>query len=248
MSAGCTPGSMPAAANGRRKKQGGRRRFVAWYALTPPTLVVPRECGGSSTPRLLGSIISATARSLRATGSRERAPDDRLREAIHRAAYAERWIPSSLSLLAMTAEIDSHSSTDMLSRSRGASRPSFALIFRAQKTEGAGKTGCALHPRSRVQLRKKNAHTSIQVQRRASGLPCAMVLRRTSCSPWCANSFSHHHPRIDGWSWPGRAATSSADLTPATGARTTRLGRTRHALARGLDGLGTHPPKSAGGA
>jgi hypothetical protein len=29
---------------------------------------------------------------LRANGSRERAPDDRLREAIHRAANAESWI------------------------------------------------------------------------------------------------------------------------------------------------------------
>jgi hypothetical protein len=101
------------------------------------------------------------------------------------------------------------------------------------RKEGAGKTGCALHPRSRVQLRKKNAHTSIQVQRRASGLPCAMILRRTSCSPRCANSFSHRHPRIDGWGLPGRAGTSSADLTPATGARTTRLGRTRHAQRQG---------------
>ncbi|MEH2612697.1 hypothetical protein V1293_004986 [Bradyrhizobium sp. AZCC 1693] len=89
----------------------------------------------------------------------------------------------------------------------------------------------------------KDAHTSIQVQRRASGLPCAMVLRRTSCSSRCANSFSHRHPRIDGWGQPGRAGTSSADLTPATGARTTRLGRTRHAQRQNLDGLGTHPPK-----
>jgi hypothetical protein len=112
------------------------------------------------------------------------------------------------------------------------------------KVEGAGKTGCALHPRSRVQLRKKSAHTSIQVQRRASGLPCAMVLRRTSCSSRCANSFSHRCQRIDGWSWPGWARASSADVTPATGARTTRLGRTRHAPRQSLDGLGTLPPKS----
>ena len=42
-------------------------------------------------------------------------------------------------------------------------------------TEGAGKTGCALHPRSRVQSAQKKAHTSIQVQRRQSGLPCAVV-------------------------------------------------------------------------
>ncbi len=40
--------------------------------------------------------------SLRANGSRERAPDDRLREAIH--SGKKNWIASSLSLLAMTAE------------------------------------------------------------------------------------------------------------------------------------------------
>src|SRR5207247_8969352 len=41
--------------------------------------------------------------SLRANGSRECAPDDRLREAIH-AATVEEWIASSLALLAMTVE------------------------------------------------------------------------------------------------------------------------------------------------
>jgi hypothetical protein len=40
---------------------------------------------------------------LRANGSRERAPDDRLREAIHDAARTG-WIASSLWLLAMTAK------------------------------------------------------------------------------------------------------------------------------------------------
>ena len=52
------------------------------------------------------------------------------------------------------------------------------------KKEGAGKAGCALHPRSRVQRVVKKAHTSIQVQRRQSGLPCAMVLRLIARSPW----------------------------------------------------------------
>jgi hypothetical protein len=55
--------------------------------------------------------------------------------------------------------------------------------LRPKKTEGAGKTGCALHPRSRVQSVHKNTHTSIQVQRRASGLPCAMALRLIARSP-----------------------------------------------------------------
>jgi hypothetical protein len=49
--------------------------------------------------------------------------------------------------------------------------------------EGAGNAGCALHPRSRVQDCAKNAHTSIQVQRRQSGIPCAMALRLMPCSP-----------------------------------------------------------------
>src|ERR1700760_4900850 len=39
---------------------------------------------------------------------------------------------------------------------------------------------------------EKNTHTSIQVQRKQSGLPCAMVLRLTSCSPW-RPAFCHHH-------------------------------------------------------
>jgi hypothetical protein len=45
------------------------------------------------------------------------------------------------------------------SRPRGAMRPSFASIAALEKQEGAGKAGCALHPRSRVQLLLgKNAH------------------------------------------------------------------------------------------
>jgi hypothetical protein len=53
-----------------------------------------------------------------------------------------------------------------------------------------------------------NAHTSIQVQRRQSGLPCAMVLRFPSCSPWrpgfLATIASRNNPQ---------------DLTPASGRR-----------------------------
>jgi hypothetical protein len=37
--------------------------------------------------------------------------------------------------------------------------------------EGAGKTGCAPHPRSRVQLAQKKTHTSIQVWRRHPAFP-----------------------------------------------------------------------------
>jgi len=72
-------------------------------------------------------------------------------------------------------------------RSPGASRPKFYKDLPCSNQEGAGKTGCALHPRSRVQRAQKNTHTSIQVQREHPGLPCAMALRLTSCSPrWTA--------------------------------------------------------------
>jgi hypothetical protein len=65
---------------------------------------------------------------------------------------------------------------DMSPPSRDSIRPSFANSFALKKREGAGKTGCALHPRSHVQGIHKQTHMSIQVQRKQSGLPCAMVL------------------------------------------------------------------------
>ena len=47
---------------------------------------------------------------------------------------------------------------DTLSRSRDEIRPSSAFDLVPRNTEGAGKTGCWLHPRPRVQCRK---HTSV---------------------------------------------------------------------------------------
>ena len=41
----------------------------------------------------------------------------------------------------------------MIPRSRGGKSPRFASSLALSKIEGAGKAGCALHPRSRVQLR-----------------------------------------------------------------------------------------------
>jgi hypothetical protein len=78
------------------------------------------------------------------------------------------------------------------------------------KSEGAGKTGCALHPRSRVQAAHRKTHTSIQVQRKHSGLPRAMVLRLTSRSPW-RPAFLPPSPL--------RSVCFSKDLTPASGRR-----------------------------
>jgi hypothetical protein len=87
---------------------------------------------------------------------------------------------------------------DVSRRSRGVRRPSFANFPPPpSSTEGAGKAGCALHPRSRAQIVQGNAHTSIQVKRRQSGFPCAMgygLLRalpgdRLSCHRHQADNF-----------------------------------------------------------
>jgi hypothetical protein len=71
---------------------------------------------------------------------------------------------------------------DTVSRSRDVIRPRFAYSSSALQSEGAGKTGCLPHPRSRVQVHTKNTHTSIQVRREHSGLPCATALRLITCS------------------------------------------------------------------
>ena len=59
-------------------------------------------------------------------------------------------------------------------------RPGFVITL---DKEGAGNAGCTLHPRSRVQIAHNKTHTSIQVQRRQSDIPCAMVLRLMPRSP-----------------------------------------------------------------
>ena len=57
------------------------------------------------------------------------------------------------------ASLDPFRTTDELSRSRGALRPRFASHSPSSKLEGAGKTGCLLHPRSRVRFaHNKTAH------------------------------------------------------------------------------------------
>jgi hypothetical protein len=113
----------------------------------------------------------------------------------------------------------------MTSHSRGRCARALQEVV-PQKSEGAGNAGCALHPRSRVRRAQKKVHTSIQVQRKHSGIPCAMALRLISRSPrrrirlvTVAGGLSVHRK-------PGWVTKTSADLTPATGARTTRFCRT----------------------
>jgi hypothetical protein len=107
-----------------------------------------RECGTRIRDEFYG-FTSQTANnasivepSLRANGSRECAPDDRLREAIH--SRKERMDCFVATLLAMTAIPDTHL------RSRGAKRPRRCLAL--PPSEGVGNAGCPWHPRPRVHL------------------------------------------------------------------------------------------------
>src|SRR5437016_14561387 len=58
--------------------------------------------------------------------------------------------PHARALIGIAALHPSYENT--LSRSRGADRPRFAINFPPSLSEGAGKTGCTLHPRSRVPM------------------------------------------------------------------------------------------------
>jgi hypothetical protein len=81
--------------------------------------------------------------------------------------------------------------------------------------------------RGLVRKRWKEAHTSIQVQRKQSDIPCAMVLRLIPCSPrrrirlvTVADGLKDRPNPVGPWK-------TSVSLTPATGARTTRFCRTQ---------------------
>src|SRR6476660_7114825 len=110
---------------------------------------------------------------------------------------------------------------------RGMIDPRFS--FRCpHREEGAENAGCALHPRSRVQDAQRKAHTSIQVQRRQSGIPCAMALRLMPCSPRrrirLVTVAAGLRLKRSGW-----IVSATDSLAPATGVGTTRFCRTQPA-------------------
>ena len=72
-------------------------------------------------------------------------------------AASEYWF--RLRSLSYGGQVTRPTALNMASRSRGAMRPSFAGPLSLLEREGAGKTGCALHPRSRVQCAFKEKRT-----------------------------------------------------------------------------------------
>jgi hypothetical protein len=102
--------------------------------------------------------------------------------------------------------------------------PELWLSFRPRK-RAQGMPGAGWHPRSRVQLALEDAHTSIQVQPEQPGIPCAMGLRLIPCSPRRRIPLASVAGGLKVFQNPVGFLKTSAGLTPATGARTTRLCR-----------------------
>jgi hypothetical protein len=88
------------------------------------------------------------------------------------------------------------------SPSRGTICPSFAFRRPSKAKREQGMPGARCTRGLVCRVAQKKAHTSIQVQRRHSGIPCAVVLRLMPCSPRRANSSCHRRCRLDGYSNP----------------------------------------------
>ena len=93
--------------------------------------------------------------------------------------------------------------------------------------EGAGNAGCRLAPAVSCANSAEDTHTSIQVQPEQPGIPCAMGLRLIPCSPWRRIPLASIAGGLKALRNPVGFRKTSAGLTPATGARTTRLCRPR---------------------
>ena len=110
------------------------------------------------------------------------------------------------------------------------SRHDLPEVFISSSLDSRGSRECRVRAAPAVSCARlcEETHTSIQVQRRQSGIPCAMVLRLMPCSPrrrilfvTVASGLRLVQARL------GRRI--SAGLTSATDARTTRFCRTQQA-------------------
>ena len=116
-------------------------------------------------------------------------------------------------------------------------RPSLQIICppnnrgRARPQGGRGECRVPAAPAARVQ--KWKAHGSHHGRTgNHPAFPHAMVLTAYAALSPATNSSCHRHRRMSGFARPGWARNTSADLAPATGARTTRFCRPRSAFAR----------------
>jgi hypothetical protein len=104
----------------------------------------------------------------------------------------------------------------------------FARALQIVSPKKRGRRECRVHAAPAVSCAKlcEETHTSIQVQRRQSGIPRAMALRLMPCSSRRRIRLVTVIDELAALRDPVGLAITSADLTPATGARTTRFCRT----------------------
>ena len=105
--------------------------------------------------------------------------------------------------------------------------PSFAETVcppKKQREQGMPGARCTRGLMCKIVRRDAHEHTGSAETLRHS--PRNGFTAYAAISP-ATNSSCHRHRRIEGLAAPGWADETSADLTPATGARTTRFCRTR---------------------
>ncbi len=107
--------------------------------------------------------------------------------------------------LAFARPVGSIRATNTHPHSRDTMRPRFAISSVPPKLRGRREDRVRAAPAvSCAMCITRNAHTSIQVQRKHSGLPCAMALQLISCSPrrpgfvaTIARVMLSHHRQLD---------------------------------------------------
>jgi hypothetical protein len=99
-------------------------------------------------------------------------------------------------------------------RPRSAKRSRFCSLLPPSRSEGAGKAGCTLHPRSRVQK---------QIEKRTRAYRSAEAIRPSLRNGFTA--YSALSPVSRALLPPSLRRSSPQSLAPASGARTTRLRR-----------------------
>ena len=73
--------------------------------------------------------------------------------------------------------------------------PELCISFALQELRGRREDRVRAAPAVPCARSGGDAHTSIQVRRKHPGLPCAMALRLTSCSPRSGRARCHRRPR-----------------------------------------------------
>ena len=151
----------------------------------------------------------------KANGSRECAPDDRLRVPTVRISVADRWWARRCRAFAHPTALHSQNG-DAASHSRGRICPGFASHRAPRKLEGAGNAGCRPHPWPACNKKRRRQLPQVQPEQPAS--PAQWITAYT-WSPRCTGLVSHR-----------RSQDRPASLIPASGDQdnTTSLVRSEH--------------------